>query len=124
LKAGAVREELATEFKASWSAPESITRDAGQLRGGVINALFAMPRPADDKPGYTGVALPNGDYSVIAFSAVTEFDATAADDAKRQTAKRQLEASAAESLVSALRTDLRQSADVTIYRNNLNETSN
>ena len=124
LKAGAAKEELATEFKASWSAPESITRDAGQVRRGVVNALFAMPRPTADKPSYTGVALQNGDYSVVAFSAVTEFDAAGVDDAKRQTAKRQLEASAAESLVSALRTDLRQSADVTIYQNNLNETSN
>jgi peptidyl-prolyl cis-trans isomerase D len=124
LKTGAAQEEVASEFKASWSAPESISRDAGQVRRGVVTALFAMPRPEADKPNYSGVALSNGDYSVIAFSAVTEFDPTSVGDDKRQTARRQLEASAAESLVSAMRADLRLEADVKIYHKNLNETAN
>lgn len=124
LKTGSSQEEVASELKAGWSAPESITRDAGQVPRGVVGALFAMPRPTADKPSYTGVALPSGDYSVIAFSAVTEFDPATVDDTKRQTAKRQLEASAAESLLSALRADLRQSADVKIYHKNLDETVN
>jgi peptidyl-prolyl cis-trans isomerase D len=124
LKTGTAQEEVASQFKASWSAPESITRDAGQVQRGVVNALFAMPRPAADKPNYSGVALSNGDYSVIAFSAVTEFDPASVDDAKRQTARRQLEASAADSLVSALRADLRQSADVKIFHKNLDESAN
>lgn len=124
LKAGVTQEQLASEFKISWSAPESISREAAQTRGGVVNALFAMPRPAADKPSYTGIALPNGDYSVIALSAVTEFDPATLGETKRQAAKRQLEASAAQSLISALRVDLRQGADVKIYHSNLSETVN
>lgn len=124
LKSGTAQSEVASEFKLNWSAAESITRDAGQVQRGVVNALFAMPHPLADKPNFTGVVLPNGDYSVIAFSAVTEFDPSTVDSAKHQTAKRQLEASTAESLLSALRADLRQSADVTIFHKNLNETTN
>jgi len=124
LKAGSAQSDVASESKLSWSTAESISRDAGQIQRSVVNALFAMPQPLADKPNYVGVALPNGDYTVIAFSAVTEFDPLTADSANRKTAKRQLEASMAESLLSALRADLRQTADVEIFHKNLNETTN
>lgn len=124
LKDGAKASEVAEELKLSWSEPESIMRDASKVRGGIVTTLFAMPRPAADTSNYAGVALPNGDYSLIAFSAVTEFDPAKADESKRLAAQRQLEAAAAESILSALRTDLRLGADVTIFHKNLNGASN
>lgn len=123
LKDGIAREDAATELEATWTAPESISRDAGQTRRAVVNALFAMPPPADDRPSYSGVVLPNGDYSVIAFSAVTEFEPANVDETQRQTARQQLEASIAESMLSALRVDLRLGADVEIYQKKLNGTA-
>ncbi|WP_126455950.1 SurA N-terminal domain-containing protein [Sulfuriflexus mobilis] len=124
LKDDAKASVVAEELKLSWSEPESIMRDTSKVRGGIVTTLFAMPRPVADTSNYAGVALPNGDYSLIAFSAVTEFDPSKADESKRLAAQRQLEAAAVESILSALRTDLRLGADVTIFHKNLNGASN
>lgn len=60
--------------------PGLVSRYDAKLDPTLLAKLFRMPRPTDDKPGYAGLGLPNGDYAVLALTKVV--DGVVTDEAR------------------------------------------
>ncbi|MFD1261289.1 SurA N-terminal domain-containing protein [Entomomonas asaccharolytica] len=50
----------------------------------ILESLFAIPKPVEDKPSIYGTTLKNGNYAVIALSKVNEFVGNLSDEDKLQ----------------------------------------
>lgn len=66
-----------------WQAVEAATRSQEGVAPALLQAVFRMPRPEQqDKPSYSGVALSNGDYTVVRLNGVNEPEAALTDEEK------------------------------------------
>ena len=55
-----------------WQASEAASRNQEGVEPAVLQQVFRLPRPADDKPSYGSVRLDNGDFVVIRLDGVSE----------------------------------------------------
>lgn len=67
-------EELAQELGITWQRNEQLTREGRAVAREVMDAVFAMPRPAQGSPTVKPVALANGTQAVVVLYAVTDGD--------------------------------------------------
>jgi len=110
--------DLAVLEKAALQKNSTITRTEKKQSREVIRALFSMPRPQEGKPTHQSVELVNGDISIIALVNVEDGDVSKASNEELLAATKTLTQQFSSRDVTALRTDLRQSADVTIFAKN------
>lgn len=111
LKAGTPWATVVAELKVPAHGPKFATRTEAEIPGGLRQALFLAPKPAAGKPEYQGVALPGGEYAVLAFSAVRA--GTARETAEqRETRIRQAGGRVARAEVTAYIEELRRKADI------------
>lgn len=88
MRDGASLEALAREHGAEWHAPTVLSRDDGGIDPEIIDAAFAMRRPAEDGPALEGLSLASGDYAVIALHEVVDGDpAEVSEDEQRMNAQ-------------------------------------
>ncbi len=73
------------EIGLEWKQPGLIGRDDAALDPAIRNALFKLARPKGAVPSFGGVALPSGDYAVLAVYAIEESEAQAMDEAAKKT---------------------------------------
>ncbi len=119
LKEGGNPQALAVENKSEWKAASFYSRDSKGIHSVVLKTIFAMPRPEEDRPAFTGVALPSGDYVVAGLYSVKEADATSSQTAERLAASKSVAARDSSSAVKMLTRDLRDKASITIFDKNL-----
>lgn len=110
---------LAEQRELNWNHPEPIKRDVQGMDAKLVRHAFQIPSPDSAAPVYDGLAMSNGDYAVIALFEVSDGDVTAADENLIDTiaAERERYYGAAE-LMGAM-SDMRQSADIKEYPENL-----
>lgn len=71
VQSGGNLQAIARQHHLSWQFANSITRAAPGIVPQILRAVFALPTPTDtNKPSITGVALPNGDYALVAVKKV------------------------------------------------------
>lgn len=110
--------DLAVLENAAFQKSSTIKRTEKKQSRKIIQALFSMPRPQEGKPTYQSVELVNGDISIIALVNVEDGDISKVSNEERLAATKALTQEFSSRDVTALRTDLRQSADVTIFEKN------
>ncbi len=72
------------ESTVEWQQTEAATRNQEGVDPALLQAVFRMPKPeVADKPSYSGVSLPNGDYVVLRLSGVSEPTEALSDEEKR-----------------------------------------
>jgi peptidyl-prolyl cis-trans isomerase D len=65
------QQTLAAQRQLNWEAPQWVTRQAMTFpRPELLEAAFRLGYPAENQALYQGVALPNGDYALLALLAV------------------------------------------------------
>ena len=70
LRGGEGRESVSGDF--AWSEPRTVERGDADLEPAVREMLFGMPRPGAGAATFDGVALPNGDFVILALDEVLE----------------------------------------------------
>lgn len=114
LRSGEGREAAAGDL--AWSEERTVGRDAPSLEPTVREVLFSMPRPGAGAAAFDGVALPNGDFVILALDRVTENEPEAeALDELRLRLSRQSGLDAHDSFVAALRAR----ADVRVFQDRI-----
>ena len=114
LRSGEGREAAAGDL--AWSEERTVGRDAPSLEPTVREVLFSMPRPGAGAAAFDGVALPNGDFVILALDRVTENEPDAeALDELRLRLSRQSGLDAHDSFVAALR----ERADVRVFEDRI-----
>ncbi len=84
LDQGAVWDQALLSAGLTSTARQSIVRLDATLPGEVRDVLFAAPRPQPGRVVYRGVEQPNGDYALIAFSAIRDGSSSEAPDQRAQ----------------------------------------
>jgi len=92
LAAGDTPETVLKTVSASWEAAGDITRKdrTSKAKPSIIKQAFKMQHPTDVSQRFGGIALPSGDYAVIALKKVTDGTPSSLDEAARETLKRRL----------------------------------
>jgi peptidyl-prolyl cis-trans isomerase D len=121
LRSGTPIADAAAAEGLAWSAEQTVTRaEPGALPAATLRALYAIPAPAGEQPGFAGTSLPSGEYVVIALHEVAQaaLEPKQADEVRNRVA-RSLEAGYGQQAVSAVIGTLRKQADVEILEQNL-----
>lgn len=116
MASGRAIEQVVTQKKAALKAPGLVRRGAADIDARIIEALFALPRPAAGDASRTSVALPNGDVAVVVSTAVQDGDWAAAlfDERAKQLSRMRESAAGAE--FAAYRADLEKRIKVEVLK--------
>lgn len=81
---GETLEQLAGKNELKVEEQKGIGREAAVPEGALVQAVFAMPRPADGKPQYKLVDLGGDEYAVVRLDAVVDGDPSTLDAKTRE----------------------------------------
>lgn len=113
-------EALAREFGAQWHAPATVGRDAADIDPVILDALFAMPRPADDgQQVLEGVTLLGGDYAVIALREVIDGDPQSIRGGERVANRDAIAGLRGQLAIEGMLESLRERSKVRVYEDRL-----
>jgi peptidyl-prolyl cis-trans isomerase D len=115
MAAGRPLEQVVTQKKAVLKAPGLVRRATLDIDRKVLEALFALPRPAAGESSRTKVAMPNGDVAVVVSTAVQDGDWAAAPEADREKQAARMRESAAGAEFAAYRADLEKRIKVELF---------
>ena len=90
LNQGAQIQILLQTEKLKWEVARSISRFASQVPAAISSVAFHMPRPRTN-PSYSAFKLPNGDYVVLAVTAVYDGESTKISETQRRIYREELE---------------------------------
>jgi len=106
---GQTLDQLAAADKLKVEDQKGIGRDAANVDSVLVKAAFAMPRPAEGKPGSQLVDLGGDGYALVQLDAVTDGDPSKLDaktkDAARNTLAQGIGAVVSREFIAALRKD-------------------
>lgn len=101
---------LSQELSLTVTDQKEIGRDGITVDQALVAAAFALPRPAEGKPGYSLVKLGGDSFALLELTAVTDADPAAVDqptrDAARNTIKQANSNASASEFVAALRASM------------------
>jgi peptidyl-prolyl cis-trans isomerase D len=115
MAAGRPLEQVVTQKKAVLKAPGLVRRATPDIDRKVLEALFALPRPAAGESSRTKVAMPNGDVAVVVSTAVQDGDWAAAPESDRQQQSARMRESLAGAEFAAYRADLEKRIKVELF---------
>jgi peptidyl-prolyl cis-trans isomerase D len=111
LEKGETLDAIAGELKLPVKDERGTGRNALNVDGTLVKAVFDMPRPQEGKPDVKLVALPNDEYALVRLDNVADADPTALDATTRESARNTLQQSAsmasAREFVTALRASMK-----------------
>ena len=110
---------LVKKHGGEWTNSGFIDRNDGSVKRQVLNFIFTIQRPSGDKAVYAGKSLPDGDYVIAALYAVQEGDPAAVDDKQRQSVAGSRSDSLGQHLGARVISNLKKSAKITEYTENL-----
>lgn len=116
IEQGTAMADFAAQTGVSIGSRQVIQRDSDGFEPDVIEAVFAMPRPASE--GYTShlLGLGNGDQLVLVLHEVVDADPAEADAAQRAQVEQLLRRVNAIASSEAMLSSIREKTDITIRR--------
>ncbi|UUY06938.1 SurA N-terminal domain-containing protein [Pseudomonas sp. J452] len=99
----------------SWKVVEAATRSQEGIEPVLLQALFRMPKPAEDgTPTFAGVSLGNGDYVLLRLNGVGQPQAELSEEEKSMY-RRFLASRLGQQDFNAFRAELKEQADIERY---------
>lgn len=114
LQGGASLSDVAAASKWTLSADQTFDRQQRDVPAAVRDLAFRLARPEGASPVVGGVALANGDYALVALSAVADGEVSELDDTARKQLANRIAGMSGRLQLSAMVRALRDSADVRI----------
>jgi peptidyl-prolyl cis-trans isomerase D len=102
----------------NWHASQTTTRQNDKLSQQLLQHAFSM-KYTPSKTSYSGFSASNGNYIVVALSAVTDGDASLVEEEEKQGLKANLQRLSAEAEIKAYIDSLKASADIEVFEENL-----
>lgn len=112
LAEGGATAQVARDKGVDFKAPALVARNAPGVDSRILDALFALPRPADSTARWTSVTLANGSTAVVGLIRVVDGDFAAAPDAVRAGQLARLREAEAGAEFLAYRADLQKRTKV------------
>ncbi len=106
---------------------QALAEQRGQVPGNLAalgDATFSHPAPTEGAVAFDGVVLRNGDYAIYALKQVVHGNVDDADESQRTGLREQLLARDGDGLYQLLQDSIRQSADVVINRQQIENSQN
>lgn len=97
--------------------PGLVNRRDTTVPAGVTRKAFELPHPVEGKDSIAGVALPEGDYAIVAVSTVKNGDPAAMDENTREATRTRIDRQLGSSEFDMLGAFLRSNADVQVELN-------
>ena len=119
LKGGAAAADIAAEFGIEWHDAQGVKLDDPNVNQAVLRAAFSTGRPSAGATLYDGVSLGTGDFAVVAVTAVHEPSPDALDDNAVKAVRDELRQNDGTRVWANYITDLRRTADVTVYEDRI-----
>jgi peptidyl-prolyl cis-trans isomerase D len=107
-------QDIAATVHADVQQAEMVGRNAADHPAPVVAKAFALDAPVAGKPVYTGLALPNGDYVILALDKVKQGDLAALPESARKQAWREFSRIQGTAEMAAVQATLRMQADIII----------
>lgn len=118
-KGESVETLLSKEDGVEWKSPGFIGRKESKVDSAIVKAAFESARPSRDKPSLQGVELGSDDYAIVAVFSVRDGDASKATEEERLSVRRELQRIYGQGAFDSLLAQIRNKADITVYKNNL-----
>lgn len=120
LRGGASLTALASRRGLTVQTAKAITREkSGGVDPRLVEAAFRVPRPADGKPVFGGVALGSQGVAVFALTRVADIEPGEADAALMEKARRMLLAHRGGDYYAMYRAGLRQKGEIKVFADRL-----
>ena len=119
LKSGASMEEVAATNGFEWQPAASVKRTDPEIDTSIVNAAFRLGRPEADEPVIGGHSLPTGDYAVIIVESVRDLSLEELTEEQIASVEQRLLQMSAMDGWEFLLNDLKASAKVQVYMDNL-----
>ena len=91
-----------------------VARNASGYPAAVLAKAFMLDAPADDNPAYTGLALPEGDYVILALDEVKQGDLASLPEAARRSAWQEFSRIQGDAEMAAVQETLKSQAKIVI----------
>ncbi|MBX3492818.1 MAG: hypothetical protein KF899_07665, partial [Parvibaculum sp.] len=114
LQGGETLDKLATEVGIAVKEERGVGRNAVNVDGALVTAAFSLPRPVQDKPGYSLVNLANDEFALLRLDNVADADPSAVDAPTREAARNSLEQTTATEAARDFIASLRASMDIQV----------
>ncbi|HYQ73023.1 MAG TPA: peptidyl-prolyl cis-trans isomerase, partial [Gammaproteobacteria bacterium] len=111
---GSTLEAAATSLQAEVQHAGMVARNATGHPAPVIAQAFMLDSPEEGKPAYTGFALPEGDYVILALDEVKQGDLASLPEAARKQAWREFSRIQGEAEMAAVQETLKMQAEILI----------
>ncbi|MCI0508039.1 MAG: SurA N-terminal domain-containing protein [Gammaproteobacteria bacterium] len=118
-KGEATPEAAAKIVNVEWKKAGELKRTDRTIDGKIVQQAFKMPRPAQGKTGFSGVALASGDYAIVGLGKVTDGDVAKIEQAKRETLMRNLSGIRGEEAFVNLLQNLKENSSIVVLEDNL-----
>jgi hypothetical protein len=110
---------VALQHGFTWQEAAGVRRDAGTINRAVVRAAFRAGVPAPGQTVFDGVSLGTGSYAIVAVTGVSDPDPGTLPEAERSAARKELVEKVAARAWSRFLAAGKSSAEVQIYRDNL-----
>ena len=111
---GTTLEETAASLQADVQQAGMVARNASGYPAAVLAKAFMLDAPADDNPAYTGLALPEGDYVILALDEVKQGDLASLPEAARRSAWQEFSRIQGDAEMAAVQETLKSQAKIVI----------
>jgi len=119
LEKGDTLDKIADELKLKVDTQKDIGRNAVNVDRQLVQAVFKLPRPAQDKPSTSKIALANGAFALVQLDAVKDGDPSKLDEKTREAARNQLRQGISAEAVRGYVDSLRKVAKIEIAEDRL-----
>ncbi|OUS32352.1 hypothetical protein A9Q99_00730 [Gammaproteobacteria bacterium 45_16_T64] len=79
VESGASTNDIESQYSTKWQVSDAVARQNSTLDRGVVNKIFELPKPVEDKKTVASVRLANGDWVVVLLTGVKEGGYTLSD---------------------------------------------
>ncbi len=112
-------DKIADELKLKTTAEKDIGRNAVNLDRKLVDEVFKLARPADDKPVVGEVGLASDSYALVALDAVKDGDPSKLDAKTREAARNQLRQGIGGEAVRGFIDSLRKNAKIEVVEDRM-----
>lgn len=119
LQQGSTPAAVEEQYNIAWTSREAVPRDSSDLDRQILETVFRSGKPSGGGPMVEGVSLTSGDYTVVIVDSINEVDPASLSAEQVELYQRRIMQNRASRAWSNLLQDLRSTADIQVYEDNL-----
>ncbi|WP_455212676.1 SurA N-terminal domain-containing protein [Kaarinaea lacus] len=119
LQTGEAMEDIAKELKLEWLKSVELKRSDRKVDSAIVKQAFKMSRPTKGNASFSGTALANGDYAVIAVNKVTDGDTANIEESEKTNLRRTLAGIRGNAVFTDMLSSMKEEAHIVVQEDNV-----